>query len=108
MHKINLSVLSKTSREFNSFENCEVTFNTGAEQLNVNMVYRPPSSQKNKWTSKMFFGEFSQFMHDLISSTGQFLLNFYLEDRNDTETLKLNDLIDTLNYKQHVTTCTHK
>ena len=60
----------------------------------------------------MFFGEFSQFMHDLISSTGQFLLlgdlNFHLEDRNDTETLKLNDLIDTLNYKQHVTTCTRK
>ena len=75
-----------------SFENCEVTFNTGAKQLNVNMVYRPPSSQKNKWTSKMFFGEFSQFMHDLISSTGQFLLlgdlNFHLEDRNDTETVQ--------------------
>ena len=60
----------------------------------------------------MFFDEFSPFMHDRISSTGHFLLlgelSFHLEDRNDTEALKLNDLFDTLNYKQHVTTRTHK
>ena len=60
----------------------------------------------------MFFDEFSPFMHDWISSTGHFLLqgelNFHLKDRNDTEALELNDLFDTLNYKQHVTTRTHK
>ena len=112
LYKKNLSVLSKTSCEFSSFEHCEVTVNTGSKQLNVNVVYRPPPSQKNKLTNKMFFDEFSPFMHDRISSTGHFLLlgdlNFHLEDRNDTEALKMNDLFDTLNYKQHVTTRTHK
>ena len=89
LYKKNLSVLSKTSCKFSSFEHCEVTFNTGSKQLNVNVVYRPPPSQKNKLTNKMFFDEFSPFMHDRISSTGHFLF-------------------DTLNYKQHITTRTHK
>ena len=96
LYKKNLSVLSKTSCEFSSFEHCEVTVKTGSKQLNVNVVYRPPPSQKNRLTNKMFFDEFSPFMHDRIPSTGQFLLlgdlNFHLEDRNDTEALKLNDL----------------
>ena len=108
----NLSVLSKTSCEFSNFEHCEVTFNTGSKQINANVVYRPSPSQKNRLTNKMFFDEFLPFMHDRISSTGHFLLmgelNFHLEDRNDTEALKLNDLFDTLNYNQHVTTRTHK
>ena len=112
LYKKNLSVLSKTSCEFSSFEHCEVTFNTGSKQLNVNVVYRPPPSQKNRLTNKMFFDEFLPFMHDRISSTGHFLLlgdlNFHLEDRNDTEAVKLNDLFDTLNYNQHVTARTHK
>ena len=111
LHK-KLSVLSKTSCEFSSFEHCEVTFNTGSKQLNVNVVYRTPPSQKNRLTNKMFFDEFSPFMHDCISSTGHFLLlgylYFHLEDRNDTEALKPNDLFNTLNYKQHVTTRTNK
>ena len=112
LYKKNLSVLSKTSCEFSNFEHCEVTFNTGFKQINANVVYRPSPSQKNRLTNKMFFDEFSPFMHDRISSTGHFLLlgelNFHLEDRNDTEALKLNDLFDTLNYNQHVTTTTHK
>ena len=112
MYKKNLSVLSKTTCQFSSFEHCEVTFNTGSKQLNVNVVYRPPPSQKNRLTNKTFFDLFSPFMNDQISSTGHFLLlgdlNFHLEDRNDTEALRLNVLFDTLNYKQHVTTRTHK
>ena len=36
------------------------------------------------------------------------MIMIHLEDRNDTEALKLNDLFDTLNYKQHITTRTHK
>ena len=112
LYKKNLVVESKANLQNKSFEHCEILFRNASTHLKVTVVYRPPPSTKNKLTNGLFFEEFSTYLHDQIAGTDQYLLlgdlNFHLEDKKDCNSKRLSDLLDELNFKQHVSKGTHK
>ena len=88
-----------------------IQFNTGSRCLNLVTLYRPPPNQKNKFTNTQFFEEFSTFLQDRVTSSGDLLivgdLNFHLDKKNDTATRKLTELLESFNIMQCVNTSTH-
>jgi exonuclease III len=112
LYKTNMHVMSKSAEDFRSFEHCKIVFNTGSKNLNLEVIYRPPPSPKNRLTSAMFFDEFTPFLQDQITSPGDMLLvgdlNFHLDVENDPDTKKFNTLMDSMNFKQHITEPTHR
>jgi exonuclease III len=112
LYKASMDIASKSSTDFNSFEHCKIIFKTESHTLDVNVVYRPPPSPKNKLTATMFFEEFTTFVQDQVTSAGDMLLvgdvNFHLDVSTDPDTKKFLTLIDSVNLKQHVMEPTHR
>ena len=106
LHKASIQVTSSEKYKSDSFENMLIQFNTGSRCLNLVTLYRPPSNQKNKFTNTQFFEEFSTFLQDRVTSSGDLLivgdLNFHLDKKNDTATRKLTELLESFNILQYV------
>ena len=104
-------VTSSEKYKSDSFENMLIQFNTGLRCLNWVTLYRPLTNQKNKFTNTQFFEEFSTFLQDRVTSSGDLLivgdLNFHLDKKNDTDTRKLTELLESFNILQCVNTSTH-
>ena len=111
LHKASIKVTSSEKYKSDSFENMLIQFNTGSRCLNLVTLYRPPPNQKNKFTNTQFFEEFSTFLQDRVTSSGDLLivgdLNFHLDKKNDTATRKLTELLESFNILQCVNTSTH-
>ena len=111
LHKASIKVTSSEKYKSDSFENMLIQFNTGSRCLNLDTLYRPPPNQKNKFTNTQFFEEFSTFLQDRVTSSGDLLivgdLNFHLDKKNDTSTRKLTELLESFNILQCVNTSTH-
>ena len=111
LHKATIKVTSSEKYKSDSFENMLIQFNTGSRCLNLVTLYRPPPNQKNKFTNTQFFEEFSTFLQDRVTSSGDLLivgdLNFHLDKKNDTATRKLTELLESFNIMQCVNTSTH-
>ena len=111
LHKASIKVTCSEKYKSDSFENMLIQFNTGSRCLNLVTLYRPPPNQKNKFTTTQFFEEFSTFLQDRVTSSGDLLivgdLNFHLDKKNDTATRKLTELLESFNILQFVNTSTH-
>ena len=94
-----------------SFENMQIKFNTGSRCLDLITLYRPPPNQKNKFTTSQFFEEFSTFLQDKVTGSGDLLmvgdLNFHLDKKTDNTTHKFTDMLRSLGIEQHVNKPTH-
>ena len=73
-------------------------------------IHSKKYNQKNKFTNTQFFEEFSTFLQDRVTSSGDLLivgdLNFHLDKKNDTSTRKLTELLESFNILQCVNTST--
>ena len=94
-----------------SFENMQIKFNTGSHCLDLITLYRPPPNQKNKLTTSQFFEEFSTFLQDKVTGSGDLLmvgdLKFYLDKKADNTTQIFTDMLGSLGIEQHVNKPTH-
>ncbi len=62
LHRSNVNILPQTSVEFKSFEYMETILKTSTKCVRVIVIYRPPPSQENGLTCRMFLEEFSTFL----------------------------------------------
>ncbi|ELT99832.1 hypothetical protein CAPTEDRAFT_210815 [Capitella teleta] len=100
------------SEEHRTFELMEVKIKARKEILAV-VIYRPPPSTKNRYTSTAFLDEFEEYLTSLfIRISGDLIVlgdfTLYFEIENDTQAKKMNELLLTLGMKQHVEEATHK
>ena len=69
-------------------------------------VYRPPPSKKNKLKTSEFFEEFNTFLADQILVKGKLIIlgdfNFHLDHKNNADTIRFNNLLDTYGLTQLV------
>ena len=75
-------------------------------------VYRLPPSKKNKLKTSEFFEEFNTFLADQILVKGKLIIlgdfNFHLDHKNNADTIRFNNLLNTYGLTQLVKEPTHK
>ena len=113
IHKDGLSAqtVATTGAGYTTFEHCDV-FKNNSGLLNIIVVYRPPPTKRNGHTVVAFLDEFRSLLEDRVSSLGHLVilgdLNFHVDNAADSKSKKFLDLLDLLNFSQHVTSITHK
>lgn len=107
VHRSSLKVIKQTVNVFESFEHIEVLLQTGSDYVRLAVVYRPPSSSKSKFTE-----DFTTYLENHALSSGKLLIlgdfNIHIEDPSDQSSLKLKDILFSLNLNQNVKDATHE
>ena len=112
LHKASMKIIKTDVYKSDSFENMQIKFNTGSHCLDLITLYRPPPNQKkNKITTSQFFEEFSTFLQDKVTGSGDLLmvgdLNIHHDKKADNTTQKFTDMLGSLGIEQHVNKPTH-
>ena len=107
----NIKVESTKAHSFKSFECLEVVLRSKSELLRTFVIYRPPESSKNKSNKTDFLCEFSSLLEYTFTLPGFLLIigdfNFDITNLQSHDSVKLIDLLDSRNLKQHVSHPTH-
>ena len=107
VHRSSLKVSKQTVTVFETFEHIEVLLQTDSDYVRLAVVYRPPSSPKSQ-----FIEEFTTYLDNHALSSGKLLVlgdfNIHIEDPSDQTSLKLKELLFSLNLNQHVKEATHE
>ena len=109
---LSAQTVANTGAGYTTSEHCHVQFNNNSGLLNIIVVYRPPPTKRNGHTVGAFLDEFRSLLEDRMSSPGRLVilgdLNFHVDNAADSNAKKFLDLLDLLNFSQHVTSITHK
>ena len=80
--------------------------------VRIIVIYRPPPSRKNSFTTKQFLDEFGDYMENVIVSSGLLLVtgdfNFHVNNPDSRDSQAFLDLVKSLGLKQHVSDVTHR
>ena len=112
-YKKNLKINIIQQHIYSTFEMCLCNIQAKASNFLVMCVYRPPYSAKNRNTISMFTAEFADICSSILSIhsdrkliiVGDF--NIHMDETNNTETIAFSELLNTLNWQQHVNEATH-
>jgi hypothetical protein len=95
-----------------SFEYVECVLKTRGCAINLVVIYRPPPSQKNKFTVQQFLDEFAVFLEERVLSAQKLCLvgdfNFHVDDARNKDAIDFGALLESFGLKQHVTGSTHQ
>ena len=98
---------------FTQFEyiNCQIREKGSSTSFLAGVIYRPPPSKDNGFTTKEFIEEWSDFLEQISISVGEILIigdiNLHLEKTQDTYVGKFLALLEAHDLKQHITCATH-
>lgn len=106
---LSLEVTRVTTKSFECMDAC---LTSGAVSLRIVVVYRlHPKYKKNGINSNSFFDEFTELLSKHILLPGKLLLlgdfNIHWNKPTDSCTLKLRDILDSFQLRQHVCEPTH-
>ena len=111
IYRKNLTVTRNEDHNFNSMECLDLHITLGSKSLRHITIYRPPPSNKNGLTVKMFFDEFSNFVQSLMVSSCRCLItgdfNLHLNEDNNADAKHFLHLLNSGSFTQHVNTATH-
>ena len=86
--KLKPARLSSSDKHYKSFEYFESVFKTDMGLIRIVNMYRPPYSDKHRYTIKHFLQVFEHFLETLVMKSGYFILvgdfNMHVEN-NDTQ-----------------------
>ena len=109
--KDSLTCKEQQTPPMTSCELLELLINVRLYMLRVAVIYRPPSSSKTGMPIGTFLEEFHSYIDSRVTMSGKFLVlgdfNFHFEQSHHPDTIKLRDLIYSLNLRQHVQEPTH-
>jgi len=96
---------------FRTFESYAIRLK-GKQPVTTALVYRPPPSHKNGFTAADFFKELEDFLSQLCTSVpGQLCIigdfNVHCDRQDCPHNKHLQDILTSLDLKQHVTDATH-
>ena len=111
IHKDGLSAqtVATPGAGYTTFEHCDVQFTNNSGLLNIIVS----TTNKEEWPhGRCLPDEFRSLLEDRMSSPGCLLilgdLNFHVDNAADSNAKKFLDLLDLLNFSQHVNSVTHK
>ena len=81
------------------------------QRVDLCAVYRPPPSDKNKFTVNKFIDEFGDLQSYASNSTPVVFLgdfNFHLDNGSDANANRFTSLLHSLDFEQHVSSPTHR
>ena len=98
--------------ELQSFQFAKWRVSLTQKAITLNAIYHPPYSKKHPITNSVFLNELTDKLSDLAieNNTDSIILedlNIHLNDEQSYDTELLNDTINSLGYKQHVSFHTH-
>ena len=99
-------------QNYQSFESLRVQWNIKSKTKLFSLIYRPPSSTKNRTPIRIFLDEFSEHITTLFHQNGDLIIlgdiniPWNKEDNIDRESLL--EIMDLYNLKKHVLIQTHK
>ena len=96
-----------------SYEYLEVLVPGGSRTTRTLLIYRPQRDANDKVVPmKDFFSDFQTHMEKVILSSGHLIIsgdfNIHVNKPLDPETIKFNDILNSLGLKQHISQPTHK
>ena len=101
-----LTITSNTTNlTFRSIEVFELRLSLFGQTLIILCVYRPPPSNKNKLTMKMFMDDFPDLLEQYISCEKLIVVgdvNVHFEKTSDGSVLKVKNILESLNLQQLV------
>ena len=108
--EINLKRVTRNSsnlKRYKTFEYIECTLKTSTELLRFCNIYRRPYyARRHRFTPNQFFPEFEDYLTTLVTKSGTPVLmgdfNLHLENVDDSNCRKFNDLFEQFCYKQNV------
>ncbi|KAK6183398.1 hypothetical protein SNE40_010887 [Patella caerulea] len=75
-------------------------------------IYRPPYSEKHRWTVNHFIDEITEFLTDVLPSIKNPIImgdfNIHIDDESDAEACIFADIMNALGFIQHVTFSTQR
>ena len=106
------TTVESISTDHRTFECIRTKIVASSFTFRILTVYRPPPSKKNKLKTSEFFEEFNTFLADQILVKGKLIIlgdfNFHLDHKNNADTIRFNNLLDTYGLTQLVKEPTHK
>ena len=114
LHRSNINVEVKSSKtsEIRSFELMEVVITSGKVCTYFAIIYRPPPSKRNGFTSSLFFQQFGDLVDSIVIRKESVVilgdLNFHLDNINEPESNRLKDVLFSAGLMQHVVGPTHR
>ena len=108
----NLKMKAQKSQKYESFELLTVQASIKSKTNTFSLIYRPPSSTKNKIPTRVFLDEFTEHittllqLHDDPIILGDINIPWNRADNMDRESLV--EIMSLYNLKQHVNIQTHK
>ncbi len=99
------------SKSFSSFEHLMASIATNKAHITLVVIYRPPTSGKNKATITDFLAEFSTLLEEICVSPGHLIIagdfNLHVNNTSSQPANKFLNLINSFNLTQHVNASTH-
>ena len=102
------SLKAKTNlvKRFNSFEYMDIMLESNSKSLRVVVVYRPPPSRTNGFTTELFLNEFETFLEYLAAKRSQTMIvgdfNFHVDDQSNASAVKFVKLLQIFDYTHHI------
>ena len=99
---------SKSESGFTSFEHCDVDLTAGNRSLYVVVIYGPPSSARYPKPFSVFFSEFRTFLEEKVTMSSRLIIlgkfKIYVDVISKSGAKLFLEMLDLLNFEQHVTT----
>ena len=97
---------SSTSNTYKTFEHFEATMKTNQGLIRFCNIYRPPYSEKHRFTISQFLVEFEEYLKTLVLKPGYSILvgdlNIHMEKVNDHNTHAFTDILNSYGFVQTV------
>jgi len=98
--------------QYSAFESLEGLIHSANDCIRLCVIYRPPYSGTHGEPTDTFIEQFHQYIEHHVTTNGKLVItgdfNFHMDDPNNTDTKKFQDLLFSLNMKQHINDATHE
>lgn len=112
MFKTSIKCKVVDNAELSSFEYSHMEMLFDKTKLDIHIVYRPPFSARHPVTTSTFFEEFQAYLSDCVKTQHPLLIagdfNIHMDRANDSDKVKMDNLLSMFYLSQHVKTPTHR
>jgi len=110
--KKSLKLKKISFKQFKSFEVMRMSTQSTHACISIFVIYKPPPSNRNKFSNKLFFDEFQVFLEQFLSGSNSVFLvgdfNFHIEDTTNAAALQFLNILECFNLTQHVNEATYQ
>ena len=112
IHRSPLKVIRVETMNRMTMEVLEVTIESNGSKLSAVTVYRPGSSNKNKYHMNDFFAELTEMLAHYSNYKNEVIFigdfNIHVNDHNNSDAKRLLALLEMFEFNQHIHEPTHK